>query len=65
VDDWTPIDQEDHMKLWVESGLQREQVAWALITNGYTVKQITRPDKEYPYTRVNHGLEYEEPENKK
>ena len=46
------------MIIWIVSGQQREQVAWALISNDYEVKQIEKPDDDYPYTRKNYGLEF-------
>lgn len=45
------------MILWIASGEQRTEVAWSLVANGYVVVQVTRPNKEYPYTRVDYGIQ--------
>jgi len=50
--------------IWIESGKQREDVAWALISNGYEVKQIERPNKDWPESSKDYGLEYKEKHEK-
>jgi hypothetical protein len=47
------------LELWIQSGEQRKDVAWALIANGYTVKQITRTNKNWLTIGTEYGLAYE------
>jgi hypothetical protein len=34
--------------IWIESEKQREEVTWALVSNGYEVRQVEHPNKDWP-----------------
>jgi hypothetical protein len=50
------------MTLWIKGYEERKEVFNALMNNGYTIRLIERPNKKWPLTDRDYGIEIvEEP----
>lgn len=43
--------------LWINSKTDRDNMISALFHNGYTIRLIMKPNKEYPLTTTDYGIE--------